>query len=172
MRSQKATPSYPRGTYENVSADDSFLKTRILPVLSSQDLIVKSSKPTIATPAGTFAWSLASPESPTDDSPRWDTEAHWDRLLSRDSPGKVAQAYTQYRSELKEHKKLAAQTDPTNRAARRTEREVWEWEGRQEGVTTILEREHLNVRRARGRPEKERLRLATGSEETAKLIEV
>jgi hypothetical protein len=138
-------------------------------VLASQDLIIKSSKPTFATPAGTFAWSLAAPAEPDDPAtnpnprPVWDTEAHWDRLLSSSyehSPSAVAEAYSQHRAELKKHKKLAAQADPENRASRRTERDVWAWEEREEGVTTVLEREHLNVRKARGRPDKERARVS------------
>lgn len=151
----------------------SFLKNRILPVLSSQDLIVKSSKATFATPAGSFAWSLKPPseipESDPNPPPTWDTDAHWNRLLSGSSPSALAYAYEAHRAEVKEHKRLAALADPTNRVARRTERDVWAWEGRAEGLTTILERTHLNVRKARGRPEKERARVeayGAGREQT------
>lgn len=41
----------------------------------------------------------------------------------------------------------------------RGERDIWAWAGREQGLTTVLERDHLNVRRARGRPEKERKRM-------------
>lgn len=161
MQSQRGIRLSLLGTFESKSrADGSFLKSRVLPVLASQDLIIKSSKATPVTPAGTFAWSLA-PSTPSETS-TWDTEAHWDRLLSPgygESPGSVALAYKTHQAEVKRLKRLAAQDDPANRAARRTEREVWAWEGRAEGLTTELERRHLNVRKARGRPEKERARL-------------
>lgn len=144
----------------------SFLKKRILPVLSSQDLIVKSSKPTFATPVGTFAWSLKPPvdpalsESNPNPPPSWNTDDHWDRLIAAsERPGSVAYQFNAYRAEVKTHKRLAALDNPSNRAARRTEREIWAWEERAEGLTTTLERTHLNVRRANGRPEKERARL-------------
>ncbi len=39
---------------------------------------------------------------------------------------------------------------------KRPEREVWEWEGREMELTTRLERLHLNKRRQRARPAKER----------------
>lgn len=66
--------------------------------------------------------------------------------------------YKQHREQIKQHKQQTAQADPDNRAARRTEKQVWASEEREEGLTTRLEREHLNVRKARGRPEKERAR--------------
>jgi hypothetical protein len=38
-------------------------------------------------------------------------------------------------------------------------RKVMAWKGRAEGLTTRLERDYLNVRRANARPEKERRRI-------------
>ena len=46
-----------------------------------------------------------------------------------------------------------------SKKVRRSEREIWEWADRAEGLTTRLERIGLNTRRQAARPKKERRRI-------------
>lgn len=138
----------------------SFLKNQILAVLTSQDLIRKR-----VTPADgkvqkhQFHLNLENPTLPPSLStsiPTWDTHAHWSRILSGERPSALAHEYAKYKSSISSVKRDSR--FDTGKVLR-SERDVWAWSGRQEGLTTVLERDHLNVRRARARPGKERQRL-------------
>ncbi|KAK8864550.1 hypothetical protein IAR55_001800 [Kwoniella newhampshirensis] len=151
----------------------SFLKHRVLPILQSQDLIRKSvhhPSASTSTPSSsanataqtskskpTFRWTLTPPSSTPSSlsTPAWSLPHHWDRILAGETPGKL-------HAELSQNK-MARQVEEKERGfasgkLRRTEREMWAWEGRAEGLTTRLERLHLNKRRANARPAKERRR--------------
>ncbi|WVQ99527.1 hypothetical protein IAU59_006663 [Kwoniella sp. CBS 9459] len=158
-----------------------YLKTRVLAVLKSQNLISKSirrapsassssSDPSSSTSNAsgsrpTFTWKLnetrSSPSTSTSSSssssvPTWDKSAHWDRLINGEAPGKLHAELTElYHLRKTEAKEQAFES----KKARRSEREIWEWEGRADGLTTTLERLHLNKRRGEARPKKERRRI-------------
>ncbi|OCF32963.1 hypothetical protein I316_05301 [Kwoniella heveanensis BCC8398] len=170
-----------------------YLKTRVLAVLKSQNLISKSirrapvavavSDPSssasasasaststfTATSGGagaaaaagrpTYTWKLNDNlpfTSSTSDLPVWDKSAHWARLIAGEAPGKLhaelSELFVLRKAELKEQAF-------ESKKARRSEREIWEWDGRADGLTTRLERIHLNKRRAEARPKKERRRI-------------
>ncbi|WRT66542.1 uncharacterized protein IL334_003501 [Kwoniella shivajii] len=161
----------------------SFLKSRILAVLQSQDLLLKSprksssssSSSTPSTPSGsgssssggssssnsssgkpTFVWKISSPRQSNLSTSQWDFPNHWDRLIQGVSPGQLSAEYTS--------NKIARQKEERERGLdsgklRRTEKEIWDWQGRKDGITTTLERLHLNKRRAEARPKKERNRI-------------
>ena len=126
--------------------------------------------------------SLTSPSpTPRTPSPSSDPETPdltpgdlWTRLLSGEHPGRVS-AHLQ--AVLSEREKAAKERLYASGKAKRPEREVWEWEGREMELTTRLERGHLSKRRARARPKKERRLMAARkqmereSEEVRKIAE-
>ncbi|WVF71339.1 hypothetical protein IAT40_006142 [Kwoniella sp. CBS 6097] len=172
-----------------------YLKTRVLAVLKSQNLISKSVRrapPSAAAAASvsasstsdpssssasaststsggsrpTFTWTLnetrpitsssSSTSASASDLPTWDKSAHWDRLIAGEAPGKLHAELTELFALRKAEAKEQAFE---SKKARRSEREIWEWEDRADGITTRLERVHLNKRRGEGRPKKERRRI-------------
>ncbi|KAK4689288.1 hypothetical protein P7C73_g824, partial [Tremellales sp. Uapishka_1] len=143
----------------------SFLKSRILPILASQDLIEKkavfgSTSKSATTKSGSdkphWIWTLSAREPPASSTPSpWDRTAHWTALIDGESPASLAHQYAQIKSELASARKEVLYDTGK---ARRTVRDVMAWEGRRDGLTTRLERLHLNVRRSRNRPAKERKR--------------
>ncbi|WWD17134.1 hypothetical protein CI109_101571 [Kwoniella shandongensis] len=149
----------------------SFLKHRVLPILQSQDLIRKSvhhTSPITSTSSSStqsppvkskpsFRWTLvSSPTTPSNlTTPAWSLPEHWNRLLSGETPGRLHAELTANKSSRKSEEKERAFDSGK---LRRNEREIWGWEGREEGLTTRLERLHLNKRRGGKRPEKERRR--------------
>lgn len=182
--------------------NDSFLKHKVLPVLESQHLVIKSM---VLSPSGTRSWrwhlvqaapdghsassSGGDPSNPSESDPssstpsassssssplpqrvleaatrlpNLDRDSHWDRLLSGTHPALLAADIRQI-----EHENAAAKKEARFEKgfSRRTEREMRSWEGREPGLTTRLERVHLNDRRARARPEKERRTLGFGLRE-------
>ena len=74
----------------------SYLKTRVLPILSSQGLILKSTKQ---------GYSLPSPSATTPTTPS--LENHWDRLISGESPSTLGFEHSSIRSELRQARKEA-----------------------------------------------------------------
>ncbi|WVR06881.1 hypothetical protein IAU60_003917 [Kwoniella sp. DSM 27419] len=152
-----------------------FLKQRILNTLQSQNLIAKSIRPSspssssssstnTPSPASaaagpsklTFAWKLVDPRANASKAHPWSVPDHWDRLISGEAPGRLAAE----RKAVMEARKVDLQERAWAEGRdRRTEREIWQWEDRKDGLTTRLERLNLNKRRAEARPKKERRRI-------------
>lgn len=132
-----------------------FLKSRILPVLRSQDLIKRKwSAPLEGTRLAserngqqTIMWEL--------DTSDWRAEK-WDNLVRPDltEADLAAQggAVKALRAELEQ---AAREAEFAAGTAERTQREAIAWPQRPKGITYPLERVHLNRRRARNRTAKE-----------------
>lgn len=175
--------------FSNVLTRSSFLKHRILAVLSSQDLIVKRATRAAgdktathkfhlaATTTGTAADAAAdasSSSTPPAYFPTWDVDAHWSRILSGDSPSALAHEYAAFKRQLAADKRtdwVARAVTGTSTAGQLrdlpSERDIWAWDRRKAGLTTDLERTHLSARRARARPGKERERLGAQAQAQA-----
>jgi hypothetical protein len=110
----------------------SYLKTRILPILSSQGLITKSKS------KGTHSYTLST--TPIAD--------HWTRLESGESPSLLGHEYTTLKTQLSEERKQArAVQDGTSE-----ERLVWYRNSKQMGRLAVpLDRGYLNRRRSKKR---------------------
>ncbi|OCF60996.1 hypothetical protein L486_00640 [Kwoniella mangroviensis CBS 10435] len=141
----------------------SYLKSQILARLSSQSLLIKSpSHPSSSSSSGssgkpTFVWRLNNPKQSNLSTPSWDYPSHWDSLISGEkTPGQTYYEYKQNQLERREEEKQRALDSGK---VLRTERQIWEWDGRKDGLTTNMERSHLNKRRREKRPLKERRNL-------------
>lgn len=142
--------------------------------MASQDLIQKKVVSAVATETPspgastsrsrsgtskpTFLWSIKPPYSPPITSditpvPEWDISQHWTSLLSGTSPSQVGFAYKTIQNL---RKKAEKEVWYEQKKEQRPERELWGHEGRIPGITTNLERIHLNTRRRNARPMKER----------------
>lgn len=139
----------------------SFLKRRVLPVLQSQRLIhIKPVREESTSKAHTqFVWHISDPIHdliPSTQFPNlrpWDPAEHWDRLIAGVHPAETAADLNTLLEKRDEAKKEKAYADGREK---RPEREIWRWEGREPELTTRLERLHLNRRKQRARPGKER----------------
>ncbi|EIW70494.1 hypothetical protein TREMEDRAFT_60997 [Tremella mesenterica DSM 1558] len=98
---------------------------------------------------------------------KWDAEEHWDRLVKGEHPailgGEVKELAREGLQAAKEERlskigerRTEGEGHRTERMEPMTEREMWEWKDREPGLTTRLERGHLNTRRQNARPAKER----------------
>jgi hypothetical protein len=105
-----------------------YLKTRVLPILSSQGLITKSKS------SKTHQYSL----TPTEIIPE-----HWSRLLSGESPSQLGYEYTTTKTALAlERKELRAPE----------ERLMWYRSGKEMGRLAVpLDRGYLNRRKSKKR---------------------
>lgn len=115
------------------------MKTRVLPILSSQGLISKSTK---------TGYALAPPESTP-------VTNHWDRLLSGESPSSLGYEHSTVRSELRQaRKELRAEANGD------VERLMWYRSGRAMGrLASPLDCGFLNRRNAKKRVGKDLQRL-------------
>ena len=82
----------------------------------------------------------------------------WDRLVSGAHPGMVQEQVARLARDAEEAENAVPKYKPKihDRKPGKFERDVWAWEDRAEGLTTRLERMHLNKRRQNARPGKER----------------
>ena len=121
----------------------SYLKTRVLPILSSQGLISKSTKKGYSLP------SSSSSESPLD------PNEHWDRLISGESPSSIGYEHSSIRSELRQARKEAREE-----AEGEVGRLMWYRSGKPMGkLATPLDRGFLNRRNGKKRVGKDMARL-------------
>ncbi|WVW84112.1 hypothetical protein I302_106141 [Kwoniella bestiolae CBS 10118] len=142
----------------------SHLKSQILARLQSQSLLLKlplrpstSSSPSSSGGKPTFVWRLNNPKQSNLTTPQWNYPGHWDSLISGEkTPGELYYEYNANKAARSEEEK---QRGLDGGKVLRTEKEIWAWEGRVDGLTTNLERGHLNRRRRDGRPAKERRNL-------------
>ncbi|WVQ67283.1 uncharacterized protein L199_005478 [Kwoniella botswanensis] len=140
----------------------SYLKSQILARLSSQSLLIKTPSHPSSSSSGssgkpTFVWRLNNPKQSNLSTPSWDYPSHWDSLISGEkTPGETYYEYKQNQLERREEEKQRALDSGK---VLRTERQIWEWDGRKDGLTTNMERLHLNKRRREKRPQKERRNL-------------
>ncbi|WWC89155.1 uncharacterized protein L201_004073 [Kwoniella dendrophila CBS 6074] len=158
----------------------SYLKSRILSRLESQDLLIKvpkktqtsstssssiSSNSTSSSSSGTgsgggkqiFVWKINEPKQSNLNTPKWNFPEHWNKLIEGTStPG---QLYFEYQQNLIARKEEEKQRGLDSGKVLRTEKQIWENENRLPILTTNLERLHLNKRKSLSRPKKERKRL-------------
>lgn len=143
-----------------------FLKKRILRMLESQKLITKRWLPA---DAGSI---LIRGTSNTDKLwAKWEvvddaiTKPMWDRLILSPVDERVLSELGAEVARARAAERRA-ERDALFAAGKetRTERDIWEWDGRPKGITTPLERTHLNKRRSRARPAKEERRAAYEAE--------
>ncbi|ORY32886.1 hypothetical protein BCR39DRAFT_522287 [Naematelia encephala] len=130
-----------------------FFKRRILPVLSSQNLIVLRSQPTSSLAIrrneprrSKYEWQLA-PKTRLHN-----TDAHWEKLVSGEHPGAVG---GEYKAHLEQEQALRREQAFNEKRANRTDRDVVQWMERPPELTTKLQRMHLSTRRRRNRDGKE-----------------
>lgn len=111
---------------------DRYLKTRILPILSSQGLIAKSKS------KGSHTYTLPTPI----------LDNHWTRLESGESPSILGHEYTTLKSQLTtERKEARAMADATD-----VERLVWYRNSKEMGRLAVpLDRGYLNRRKSKKR---------------------
>lgn len=94
------------------------------------------------------------------DTDGWRNEK-WDTITSADlSEQDLSRQGWEVAQILQAEKRAAREAALNAGEEERTEREVMQWAGRPKGVSTPLERLHLNTRRARNRPEKEQRRVS------------
>ncbi|WWD03352.1 hypothetical protein V865_001404 [Kwoniella europaea PYCC6329] len=140
----------------------SYLKSQILARLSSQSLLIKTPSHPSSPSSGssgkpTFVWRLNNPKQSNLSTPSWDYPSHWNSLISGEkTPGQTYHEFKQNQLERREEEKQRALDGGK---VLRTERQIWEWDGRKDGLTTNMERLHLNKRRRDKRPLKERRNL-------------
>jgi hypothetical protein len=121
-----------RSGYRETELTNSYLKTRILPILSSQGLIAKSKS------KGTHTYTLPEPI----------LENHWTRLESGESPSAIGYEYTSTKAALTaERKENRAIEDGTN-----VEKLVWYRNSKEMGRLAVpLDRGYLNRRKSKKR---------------------
>lgn len=127
----------------------SYLKTRVLPILSSLGLIVKSTKKGYSLPSETTPNGQASPNpSPID------TETHWTRLFSGESPSSIGHEHATIRSEL-----LQARKEARQEAEGEVGRLMWYRSGKEMGkLAAPMDRGFLNRRNGKKRVGKDMAR--------------
>jgi hypothetical protein len=168
------------------------LKRRILSTLLSQELVFKKAVRPVAgtvradqlTPdersakGSAFHWFLRLPPTTikkTDPLGQWSIPAQWKRLSLGEFPGNVLE---EHREVVSAQRKLEKERRLRRGTQKRTEEEIWHWDGRQPELTTRKQRFHLSARRQKtrtrfelkrlrerlrfdlARPEKERARAA------------
>ncbi|ORX35724.1 hypothetical protein BD324DRAFT_631397 [Kockovaella imperatae] len=139
------------------------LKRVVLATLESQGLIAKRFIPiTPATPMvpgeSRFQWFLTQPppkrwESKLSDDRRWDIKRHWKRLLEGEDPLKT---FTSWKGTMNRRQEFASERAKDLGRVKRTEEEIWAWDGRDPDRTTPLQRLHLNKRNRKRKAKEER----------------
>lgn len=139
-------------------ADASFLKSQIIPILRSQQLITRKwTTPTEGTRLAverpgvqTVMWELNTKD--------WRGKM-WKNLTRPDlKEGHIAQQSWEVKQCLAKEALAAREAEFDSGAAERTDRQAMVWKGRPKGISYPLERLHLSTRRARNRPAKEQRR--------------